>query len=724
MRRLQEGGQQFYLAGVRFRVFGDPLSNYIRQMVHASMMDLQKLKDRSDDSLEIIDYERAPFYRVRSRFGKDEIYVYPEVGAEKRKVELEREWEIPKEERRVYLTPAFEVWGFNEGQFTQLGYVTGAPGTWKPPYTFWPTDNVAPPDATKEQMEVIRANNPSVTVDPFMWCQYKAKNYTRGPNEIAAYKQYDGILQDKDILSLTKGTTRISIREIATKFEEFAYYPYYYNESGSWVRSYPVEVETTGYSIIDSDPQIYSHKHIKDVGSGYWAMLETPGYYMRYSAYKFSDWSFGTYLDINGEKVGSTEQPPRIEHYDFPLLWEMADCAISGWTFATLPNIAQAEALTAHYECVFSAWEDWVKAGGVGACDSSACGLEPYGGSPVPTDCDFCSYGYQFEDTVYWAALASHTAYPFNSDYDAVVCSLASREMQRGLCDKDFVHLNVYPIDRYASNCRDTSEHIFWAGITDYTDIKSYESKIYLLDNNVVWSDPLDGVLGKTFETVHEDYRVFSEHCVVNNKFFPWIEDAPEADVWMGEWRDDYLDVIHSRYYRFKDLTEPGSEFWCLVSAWNYDYDWELTDDGNYPGTKVWPDDAEVHRWIFMIYKSSDPDHFDMRPGAEFDKFGNLRGSADSSDCVGFDSDYAIEISPGYTMDSSVLNAEILNNPDFWYPDFWTFAIPGFQDNESLQSPDGGPLFCFGHYRLLEITEIEEPTKTKHKSKISYSIGE
>lgn len=105
MRRFQDGGQHFYLNGVRFHVFGDPNNDYVSQMVHNSLLDLQKLKDRSDPSLEIMDYEKPPFYSVRRYFGQDEIFIYPEAG----RLEGERE-EVyvrePEEEKTYRFVPA------------------------------------------------------------------------------------------------------------------------------------------------------------------------------------------------------------------------------------------------------------------------------------------------------------------------------------------------------------------------------------------------------------------------------------------------------------------------------------------------------------------------------------------------------------------------------------------------------------------------------------------
>ncbi len=77
MRRFQDGGRHFFKNGIRFHVAGDSSSDYVSQMVLNSSLDLQKLKDRSDPSLEIMDYQKPPYYAVRRHFGQDEIFIYP-----------------------------------------------------------------------------------------------------------------------------------------------------------------------------------------------------------------------------------------------------------------------------------------------------------------------------------------------------------------------------------------------------------------------------------------------------------------------------------------------------------------------------------------------------------------------------------------------------------------------------------------------------------------------
>jgi len=218
----------------------------------------------------------------------------------------------------------------------------------------------------------------------------------------------------------------------------------------------------------------------------------------------------------------------------------------------------------------------------------------------------------------------------------------------------------------------------------------------------------------KRIETVIDDHDLVDVYCVINNQRFPWSLDEENYWTYMREWRDDYLDDIHSRYYKFGD----GESFWCLVSAWNYDVDYESDDNGEYPGTKVWPDDAEVNRWLFMVYKSGSPNRFDMRPGLEFDINGIQRGSGDGVDCVGFDADYGLEevvYAETWESGGQVRLADPQSGIDaLYYPaDVWAFAIPGFAENSGLRDPDGGPLLCLGTYRLLRIVETLDTITTK-----------
>ena len=220
MRRLQKGGAHFFLNGIRFRVFGDPTTEYCKNMMLVAQIDLQKLKDRSDESLTIIDHEVGPYFRVRSRNGQDEIYIYPEVGAKERVVE--REIVIPeeREEVKVEYLPAFEV--YNESK-EQIGYVICESGTFNAPYTLILTDNVIDPWVGRDEAEIVKAASPAITVDPFLWPMWKYwfTDYYGEPE----LRPFDTeTLEDKEILRQSSlypdKEVKVIYRDIACKFEE------------------------------------------------------------------------------------------------------------------------------------------------------------------------------------------------------------------------------------------------------------------------------------------------------------------------------------------------------------------------------------------------------------------------------------------------------------------------------------------------------------------------
>jgi len=682
---------QVNMYGIRYFIDGDLSDPHVKKLMVQARNDLQQMKDRNINNIGHIWLDKPNAYKIVSQFGIDSVYInVPEFKKkERKKIVIEELKE--KQEIISGLYPAFEVYGYESGTWKQLGYVTGAVGTWKPPYKFWPTENVIPPDLTREQAAAIRADNPSITVDPFMWCQYKAKFYANGPTDIASKKPYDGVLEDKEVLRVYEGDTEIVIVDIATKFEEIADVPRKYNEAGNWVTDDAVEAETKGAAHIGGitfHPGLNGYS-VQCKADGYYPGTSIVEYRKPYGAFRHADWSFGEYLAINNVKVDSTQREPKRQHYTWPLLQQSGGCSWGSAYTAPVPDVAAA---IAYLACMIQQWKDWAEGGFIGHCLMSPCGA-------LPTSyCDGCANALDFvelNDPGYTYIPASC---PGLGVIDAPLGDLDYAELLYGICKKDFLLDDAWPYpNRYASNCKDLSEHVFWLGYHDERDVRSYAITEHIVMDGNYWST--SGQLGcpsaesggdeyvlRAVETI-ADYRKNSNvYCIINDRRFPWVEEMNDWVAYLGEYRDDYIEDIHSRYYK---IGEEATPFWCLVSAWNYDIDFEMDDSGNWISGATFPDDAEVNRWIFMIYKSENPDHFDMRPGLEFDKNGNQRGS-DNSDCVGFDADYDI-------------------------PDAadWPFAIPGWQNDSGLTDPDGGPLICLGHYRLFNITKIEEPVISK-----------
>jgi len=80
-----------YRNGVAVHIQGDPNSEYIAAKIHEAMTALQRLKERNDGYLDIIELN-ALDYNVRSVMGRDEIFIYPPPVIE------EKEERIPHEQ--------------------------------------------------------------------------------------------------------------------------------------------------------------------------------------------------------------------------------------------------------------------------------------------------------------------------------------------------------------------------------------------------------------------------------------------------------------------------------------------------------------------------------------------------------------------------------------------------------------------------------------------------
>lgn len=219
MRRFQKAGSHFYLNGIRFRVFGDQTEDYTRQMILESQLALQKLKDRSDPSLELINYENPPYFRVRRYFGQDEIFIYPEVIKKAKGIELEEILKEKKEERKVEYLPAFEVYDDSD---QKIGYIVCEGGSFEPPYSLLLTDNIIAADATKEETIAVHELG-IITVDPFYFPNWKDK-YADSYGEQESRPFDEDVLLDKEVarssLATQDSTKTIIYEDVACTFEE------------------------------------------------------------------------------------------------------------------------------------------------------------------------------------------------------------------------------------------------------------------------------------------------------------------------------------------------------------------------------------------------------------------------------------------------------------------------------------------------------------------------
>lgn len=673
MRRSDTDHAWINWKGIWFKIYGDPSTDEVRYLMTKSANALQDLKDQNVYGLDLIERTVPPFYKVISNFGKDEIHIFPEVVKEKRRVVHRIPYKEEYEKIRVDIIPAFEVYGYKDGEWTQLGYVTCSSMSWKPPYTYWRTDNVIGPDLTAAQVAAARAVNPGITVDPFMWCQYKAKHYDQPPGIQAALKPYSGVLQNKEVLIEYEGDTEITIMDISSKFEQIVDRPYHWS-GGTWQMNLPTQVNTEGSTILDV-PWLTHSYYIACLVSGKTPATGNISYHRPYSAYKHKDWTFGTYLTINNIKVDSTDLGAWKDNYTFPLLQQMGQCSWSSW-YVPAPPLPFGPYIN-DLKCKVSVWDAWQRAGCVGACDLTGCNM------PGENCADICDC-----NALIFSTPLIYTGCPGQGDLAADLGTASYYPPSPwARCNKDYSMGGSYVIpDRYASNCKDLNEHIFWCSRQDNIDIRAYRTMYYRCVDGTEIGDYQGCPTGsslvlKAIETIVDKYNLIHIDCIIDSMWLSRVVDMDYTWSYLRQWRDEYWGIAHSRYYKF---TEESNMLACLISAWNYDINYHTDDNGNWLPSATFPADASVNRWLFMIYSPANPGKLDMKPGLEYDINGIPRGNANSSDCVGFDA--------GYQMGTKYL-----------------FAIPGFTD------PDGGPLLCYGEYRLFEITEREKKVVTEYE---------
>jgi len=641
------------LDGIRFHITGDPTSEEARRRIHAARLDVKQLN--VTHPVPISRLERPGKYEIRTTHGRHEVTMtIPEVPVppviERRPIEQE----FPM----VRYVPAFDVWGYKDGTWGQVGYAICSNG-WDGPYEFLETENVITPYPegqfqsyptgmwwTRELVAAHREENPRSTVDPFLWPAWKGYYRNWRPSRQSAMKPFDGVLKTKTIeVGLnTKGRQR-QITEMVSTFEDIFYYPYH-DEDGSWRENTPVETETLemgGPGAIVKD--YYTYVKCSDG----WRYSPTISTLVNrwFSCYRHFNDDRGLFCVINNIEVPSTRQAPNFLLYDWPTKAQGPNCGWSSW-----------------YEHKSPPWDEWLSnlvctmllwfESTTGCYDCSTC----WDGCTIRCACNNeVNRGLTFkslsEDNI-----PSKNRTPSTGDGpETWAPSYRTRLYER--CIKNWTN-NNHNTHYFSSNCQDLQEHIFWYMKRPQTFRATYDWTQYVPVNGtpIGWGPGCssgDVITSWTTEKVHNDEDYEDQHCVINNEWFPWFENRPADWIYYPSgWRDSYLEQIHSRYFKFNE-----DEFWCLVTAWNYDYTYDVNDDGNYnpEGTL---ETADPNRKLFMIYRSSDPGRFDMRPGED-------------SQCVAFDI---------VTPKTSGL-----------------FAIPGLTD------PDGGPLLSYGHFRLFRIME-------------------
>ena len=562
MRRLQEGGQQFYLAGVRFRVFGDPLSNYVRQMVHASMRDLQKLKDRSDPSLETIDYERAPFYKVRSRFGADEIFIYPEVKKGVIKVEREIVTEEEREEREVEYLPTLEAYNKNK---EQIGYVICSNLSWNPT-ELWLTDNVIQWDADADETAVIREDNENVTVDPFMWPVWKGYYY-----EVDGFtnKPFTGVLQNKDLkgyAGIVKAgsdikDSSVKLIEIASTFEECVFQLFEFSHLDPTIEANYVEVYNNSWG---GDFEQVTLELIADPGTCSGCRM-LAAWARRLLIVDYS------WYDDRDDYMYMTNTENFEEFHECP------------WTA---------------YMYNYGSDIGWRKIGANGYYASRNLDW-----SSIDFSNNGWAYLYGLMDTWYAATIASFEEpndYVIDYTYDTYLIELYTG----GTCgpdgyaalDKSSAHFerNNYVEDPYSfteptySNCKDTSKYAQFVQWWNTNVFQTNESSWYYVDpGSVALPDGQHSYWISWTECEFTDVTKYPYKIsiYINNKEFIYKEDEHDEDeTYLA---NDYINTGHIRYY---ELSESGENFVVLISMLNRKVGW---DEGD-PQPK----------WIYFIYDS------------------------------------------------------------------------------------------------------------------------
>lgn len=244
------------LQGISYYIYGDPGTEQAKQLMTIATKDLKELKGRNINDLDTIEFTRPPYSHVRSCFGKDEIFIYPDVGVRKEglveKIVIEKE----KEDIRIEYLPAFEVY---DQSGNQIGYVVCESGTWQPLYTPLLTDNVIAYDASRAEVEIAR--NQGVTVYPFYFPNWKY--YYGGGDGNPADRPFDEpVLLDQEVLRIYDGETETIYEDVACTFEELIVEPdwvsYEYTGSGEWTNEpwYPDPSGTHCYGV-DNSPSTY-----------------------------------------------------------------------------------------------------------------------------------------------------------------------------------------------------------------------------------------------------------------------------------------------------------------------------------------------------------------------------------------------------------------------------------------------------------------------------------
>ena len=592
--------------------------------------DLQQLKERNINNIPHIWLNKPNAYKVVSQFGIDSVYIDVPRVEKKEKAKYAIELKEKKPDIITYLTPAFEVFGNKDGVLTQLGYVINKPGGWGPPYRLIETDNVIEDWLDREEAAEVRAANPNITVDPFLWPNWVGYLGLEDdhPDEQVADKPFDGTLQDKEIyrgFPTTPGwdgETEVTLFEIACKFEEYYYIPYVWVD-GVW-RWEPYEVfNTYGIDVI-TEPSIYGHTYAECSG-------EEGKYYAGAQCCIYADlaaWRheyYEEYMAIGNVKVPGSERPD-----DYVMDESLLKDSASSETFyfsTTKRTFAECQTWWADAPAVFEAKRAIAAAGYVPPPQSNA-------------EDSYCVYG----STTLPSGLDNHKITPW----------------MRCQSEHSGVWGDPWGYSPQTCSCKDTNTHVFWDWTRKWTDYTDYrQDKYYVAQEGILdtGDGPCDGSVD--IETFLHKYVLSPSttydvdmYIVINNQWFVWAEIKDSSD---GEALEKNITAIlpdvSNRYY---ELDDTGDNFWVLMLTHNVHSDYSSIND-------VWP-----NRYLCWIYKSSEPGRLDMEPG-------------DDSQCIEFD-----------IRDQG---AEVI---------FGKFEIP------DVKSPDGGPVWCYGAYRLFRVTERTE----------------